>query len=304
MDKVATVGLDGVVFASYLFLVSAGLTFIYGVMRILNVAHGSLYGLGAYLAAWLILRIWPAGAATEGAPPLILSYLVLPVAAFLVGATVGPFLERVFIRRVVDRGEVIPLILTFALFLILDDVMKLIWGVNPLLADMPYSMLGSVSLAGVNYPIYPFMLTGVAALSAVVMWLIMNRTQFGKLVISVIADREVSNALGINVPRIYTFAFALGAILAALGGAFIAPMASVVPGISVEVIILAFAVTTIGGLGSMAGAAIGSALVGLLRAAAVHYVPELDLFVIYALMSLILLVKPQGLFGGVERRRI
>jgi branched-chain amino acid transport system permease protein len=301
VDQIAIVALDGIVFASYLFLVSAGLTFIYGVMRILNVAHGSLYGLGAYMAAWLVLRLWPGG---SGPLNPAWAYLVLLLAALFIGLTVGPFLERVFIRRVADRGEVVPLILTFALFLILDDVMKLIWGVNPYLADMPYSMLGSVNLAGVNYPRYPFLLTGIAVLAAGATWLIINRTRFGKLVISVIADREVSSALGVNVPRIYTLAFALGATLAALGGAFIAPMTSVVPGISVEVIILAFAVTTIGGLGSVGGAAIGAVLVGLLRAAAVHYAPEFDLFVIYALMTVVLLVKPQGLFGGVEVRRI
>src|SRR5919202_5831947 len=151
MDQLIIVVLNGVYFASYLFLVSAGLTFIYGVMRILNVAHGSLYGLGAYMAAWLVLRLWPGGA---GVLNPAWAYLVLLLAALFIGLTVGPFLERVFIRRVADRGEVVPLILTFALFLILDDVMKLIWGVNPYLADMPYSMLGSLSLAGVSYPMY------------------------------------------------------------------------------------------------------------------------------------------------------
>src|SRR5215207_4964540 len=162
MDQLTIVLLNGILFASYLFLVSAGLTFIYGVMRILNVAHGSLYGLGAYTGAWLLLRLWPDGAAGQGSLNPIFSFAVLLFAALLVGLTVGPFLERVFIRRVADRGEVVPLILTFALFLILDDVMKLVWGVNPLLADMPYSMLGSIPLAGITYPIYPFLLTIVA----------------------------------------------------------------------------------------------------------------------------------------------
>jgi branched-chain amino acid transport system permease protein len=301
MDELTIILLNGLLFASYLFLVSAGLTFIYGVMRILNVAHGSLYGLGAYMGAWLVLRFWPGG---SGALPPAWSYIVLLLGGLFIGVTVGPFLERVFIRRVVDRGEVIPLILTFALFLILDDAMKLIWGVNSYLADMPYSMLGSTSLGGVSYPVYQLLLPLVALVAAALMWFIINQTRFGKLVIAVIADREVSGALGINVPRIYLFAFTLGAILAAVGGALIAPMSSVVPGISIEVIILAFAVTTIGGLGSVPGAAIGAGLVGLLRALAVQYRPELDLFVIYALMTLILLIKPRGLFGGVEVRRI
>src|SRR5205823_5884618 len=280
---------------------SAGLTFIYGVMRILNVAHGSLYGLGAYMGAWVVLRLWPGG---SGALPPAWSYVVLLLAGLFIGVTVGPFLERVFIRRVVDRGEVIPLILTFALFLILEDIMKLIWGVNSYLADLPYSMPGSISLGGVSYPVYQLLLPLVALVAAALMWFIINRTRFGKLVIAVISDREVSGALGVNVPRIYLFAFTLGAILAAVGGAFIAPMSSVVPGVSIEVIVLAFAVTTIGGLGSVPGAAIGAGLVGLLRALAVQYRPELDLFVIYALMTAILLLKPRGLFGGFEVRRI
>src|SRR2546421_2320311 len=189
MDQVVIVILNGVLFASYLFLVSAGLTFIYGVMRILNVAHGSLYGLGAYMGAWLVLRLWPGG---SGVLPPAWSYLVLLAGGLFIGVTVGPLLERVFIRRVVNRGEVIPLILTFALFLILDDVMKLIWGVDPLMADLPYSMLGSISLAGVSYPVYQCLLPLVAILAAALMWFVINRTHFGKLVIATIADREIS----------------------------------------------------------------------------------------------------------------
>ena len=301
MDRLAIIVLDGLVFASYLFLVSAGLTFIYGVMRILNVAHGSLYGLGAYAGAWLVLNIWPGG---TGPLPPALSYFALLLGAIIVGVVVGPIIERLFIRRVVDRGEIVPLILTFALFLMFEDIMKLIFGVNSLLPSMPSEQLGAMSLAGITYERYKVLQLGVAIVSALVLWFIINRTLFGKLIISVIADREVSAAMGINVPRVFTGAFIIGAIMAAVGGAFIAPTISVVPGIAVEVIILAFAVTTIGGLGSVPGAAIGALLTGLLRSAAVHTVPELDLFVVYALMTLILLIKPQGLFGGVQARRI
>ena len=301
MEAFIIVVLNGLLFASYLFLVSAGLTFIYGVMRILNVAHGSLYGLGAYMGAWLVFRLLPGG---TGPLPTAWSYLVLLLGAVFIGITVGPFLERAFIRRVADRGEVVPLILTFALFLMFEDIMKLIFGVNSLLPSMPSEMLGAISLAGVSYPVYQCLLPLVALAAAGLLWFVINRTRFGKLVIAVIADREVSAALGVNVPRVYTFAFTLGAILAAVGGAFVAPMGSVVPGISVEVIILAFAVTTIGGLGSVPGAAIGAILVGLLRAVAVQRWPEFDLFVVYALMALILLIRPRGLFGGLEVRRI
>jgi branched-chain amino acid transport system permease protein len=304
MDRLPIVLLDGLVFASYLFLVSAGLTFIYGVMRILNVAHGSLYGLGAYLGAWLVYRLWPAGAG-GGPLPGFLSYLVLLLGAVIVGVVVGPIIERVFLRRVTGRGEIIPLIVTFALFLIFEDLMKLIWGVDPLLVSMPSEILGAVSLAGVSYERYKLLQLGVAVLAAFLLWFVVNRTLFGKLLIAVVADREISAAMGINVPRVFTAAFIIGSIMAAVGGAFISPTLSVVPGIAVEAIILAFAVTTIGGLGSVPGAAIGALLVGILRAAAVHSpFPELDLFVIYGLMTLILLIKPQGLFGGAEVRRI
>src|SRR3989440_737494 len=167
MDQVVIVILNGVLFASYLFLVSAGLTFIYGVMRILNVAHGSLYGLGAYMGAWLVLRLWPGG---SGVLPSAWSYLALLLGGIFIGVTFGPLLERAFIRRVADRGEVIPLVLTFALFLILEDVMKLIWGVDPYLADMPYSRLGSISLAGVSYPVYQCLLPFMALLAAGSLW--------------------------------------------------------------------------------------------------------------------------------------
>src|SRR5918912_987540 len=158
MADLTIIVLNGVMFASYLFLVSAGLTFVYGVMRILNTAHGSLYGFGAYAGASLVLLLWPGG--LEGTPtiPPGFSYLALLLGALVVGVLVGPLMERVFIQRVVGRGEVIPLILTYALFLMCDDIMKLIWGVNPKQADLPYSMLGSFNIGGVNYPIYQLLL--------------------------------------------------------------------------------------------------------------------------------------------------
>lgn len=298
MARLAFIALDGVFFASWLFLVSLGLTFIYGVLRVLNVAHGSLYALGAYMGSSLVLLFLRAGY------PVFLSYLILLGAALLIGLTVGPFLERVFLRRIYLKEEVLVLLLTFAIFLMLEDVIKLIWGVEPYLVNAPYVALGVVNVAGVTYAVYPFLLTGIAVAAGALVWATMARTRFGRLVVSVIEDREISAASGVNVPLVFTFAFTLGAILAALGGAFTAPMISVVPGVAVEVIVLAFAVAAIGGLGSIEGAALGSLLVGLLRAAAVHLFPELDLLAIYAVMALVLLFRPHGLFGRPEVRRI
>jgi branched-chain amino acid transport system permease protein len=298
MRLLTVIALDGLTYASWLFLVSAGLTFTYGVVRILNLAHGNLYAIGAYVGATLVLRYL-----ATGATPL-LAYVLLLAAAIAVGVVAGPIIERLFLRRVYDREEEVQLILTFSISLILEDLVKLGWGVSPIFVDAPYTYLGYVRLGGVNYAWYPFMLAGVALAVGGLLWLLVARTRFGKTLIAVIADREMSAALGIRVPRVYTVAFTLGAVLAALGGAFTAPMFSLVPGVGAEVIVTSFAVIAIGGLGSVGGAALGSLVVGLARAAAVYLFPELDLFVIYLIMALVLLVRPEGFFGQLEVRRI
>ncbi|MEE9402381.1 MAG: branched-chain amino acid ABC transporter permease [Desulfobacteria bacterium] len=298
MNTAAIIVLDGVVFASWLFLISAGITFIFGVLRILNIAHGSIFAAGAYMAAWL--AAWFLG----GQYPPWLSFPILIVASIIVAVTLGPFIERIFLKRIYQEEEVISLLTTFALFLILEDVIKLVWGIEPYFVDDPFNVMGKVMLFGITYAGYPFLLTGIAILCGILLWLVMNRTDFGRQLTSVIDDREISSAMGINVSKIDTFAFVLGSFLAALGGAFTAPMISVEPGMGIEVIVLAFAVVGIGGLGSVAGAALGCLLVGIARAAAVHLYPELELFVIYALMILVLIFRPQGFFGGIELRRI
>lgn len=291
MNTLLIITVDGVVYASWLFLISAGLTLIYGVLRILNIAHGSLYALGAYsgaslIAAYSALELWPHA-----------SYLLLLFGAIIVGLIAGPLIERGLLRRMYERDEVIQLLVTYALFLILEDAITLIWGTSPYHAFEPYRRLGQIRLGGIPYPAYNFVVLMVAILAGILLWLFINRTRFGRLVVAVIHDREISLAMGINVSRIYVTTFTLGAIMAALGGAFTAPMTSVVPGISVDVIVLAFAVVVIGGLGNLEGAALGALIVGLVRAAAVHLIPELELFTIYLVMAGVLLVRPYGLLA-------
>ena len=298
MRLLLVVGLDGLTYASWLFLVSAGLTFTYGVLRVLNLAHGNLYALGAYLGATLVLHY----AATGSTPAL--TYALLLIAALVIGAVVGPLIERFFLRRVYSRDEEVQLLLTFSISLILEDVVKLVWGVTPIFADLPYTYLGRVRLGGVNYAWYPFLLAAIALAIGGLLWLVVTRTRLGKILTSVISDREVSVTLGINVPRVYTLAFTAGAVLAALGGALTAPMFSLVPGVGADVLVTSFAVIAIGGLGSIGGAALGSLLVGMARSFAVYKFPELDLFVIYLIMALVLLFRPQGFFGEIEVRRI
>ena len=298
MRLLLVVALDGLTYASWLFLVSAGLTFTYGVLRVLNLAHGNLYALGAYLGATLVLRYAATGSTVA------LGYGLLLVAAIVVGVIAGPLIERLFLRRVYRRDEEVQLLLTFSISLILEDVVKLVWGVTPIYADAPYTALGRVRLGGVNYAWYPFLLTAIALAVAGLLWLVVTRTRLGKILAAVIADREVSLTLGINVPRVYTLAFTAGAVLAALGGALTAPMFSLVPGFGADVLVTSFAVIAIGGLGSIGGAALGALIVGMARSAAVYFAPELDLFAIYVIMALVLLFRPQGLFGEVEVRRI
>jgi branched-chain amino acid transport system permease protein len=298
MSEWLAVLVDGIMYSSWLFNIAAGLTLIYGVLKILNMAHGSLYALGAYTAATAV-GFWLG----QGYAPLG-SYAMLALAAVVVGLVMGPLVERGFLRFMYGKDEVLLLLVTFALFLILEDAIKLIWGVDPYFVSEPYGLLGSIELGGLTYPVYSVALVGLALIVGIGLTWALQKTRHGKLLLAVIHSQEVSLAMGINVNRYYLVTFSVGAMLAAIGGASTAPTVSVVPGMGIEVIVLAFAVVVIGGLGSLPGAAMGSLIVGLVRSMAVHYLPEFELFSIYLVMALVLIFRPQGLFGGLEARKI
>lgn len=289
---------DGIIYAGWLFIIAAGLTLIYGVMKILNIAHGSLYALGAYAAVSIV------GAWLARDLPMMGTYALLLLAAILVGVIMGPLIERSLLQFMYDKHEVVLLLVTYAVFLILEDVIKLIWGVESYSIPDPYTALGNFELFGLSYPSYNLLLLAISIVTGVSLTWFLKKTQTGKLLTAVIHDREMAAALGINVKRYYLLTFTLGAMLAALGGAFTAPTVSVLPGMGVEVIVLAFAVIVIGGLGSLAGAAIGAVIVGVVRSAAVHYWPEVELFSVYFVMALVLILRPQGLFSPPEVRKI
>ena len=291
--------IDGTIYASWLFLVAAGLTVIYGVMRILNMAHGSFYAIGAYAAASLVGWYF-----NNGIGPVWAGYLLMLGCALLAGLIVGVVIERGLLKFMYGRDEVLMVVITYALLLVLEDTMKMIWGVNPYFAYQPYAEMGRSTLAGLKVSNYDLMLVGVSLALGLGLYLWLERTNQGKVLRAVIHDREVAMAMGVNVKRTFTLVFVLGTMLGTLAGALTAPAISVVPGIGVEIIVLAFAVVVIGGMGSIEGAAVGALLVGLSRAAAVHYAPEFELFVIYGVMALVLAVRPQGLFGRVLARKI
>ena len=289
---------DGIVYASWLFLVAVGLTLIYGVMNILNVAHGSLYAIGAFTAAWLVGEYMAAGWAPLG------TYALLIFAAVAVGVVLGTIIERGVLRWMYGRDKMVIVLATYAVFLILEDVAKLVFGVESYMPYQPRTLLDYVDVGDIPFAVYDFCLVGLALVVGIGVWIGVNRTRPGKLLHAVIYDREISMALGINVARVFTVTFVIGAMLGALGGAFTAPMISVVPGIGVEVIVLAFAVVVVGGLGSIEGAAIGALMVGIGRTLAVNVMPEVELFIVYGVMALVLIVRPQGLFGRAEARKI
>ena len=298
MNLLTIIVFDAINYAATLFLLSVGLTVVFGVMRILNVSHGGIYALGAYMGTWLALLVLDVGLHP------VLTYLMLLIGALIVGFLAGPIIERLLLRRIYGSDMHIQLLLTFSILLILDDGMKLIWGMEPLFISEPYSMLGRFKVGGIIYPWYDFVLVGVSVVfGGALVWMV-RATRFGKLVIAVIADREVSQAIGINVNLIFTVAFTVGALAAALGGAFVAPKIAVVPQFALEVVVLAFAVIAIGGMGSIEGAAVGAVIVSLARALAIHLAPEVELMVVYLIMILVLVVRPQGLFGEAELRRI
>jgi branched-chain amino acid transport system permease protein len=298
MGDLLAVLIDGVIYSSWLFIMAAGLTIVYGVMRILNMAHGSLYALGAYTAASLV-GAWIAGGHTPWA-----SYPLLLAAALLVGLVMGPLIERGLLRFTYGRDEIVLVLVTYALFLVLEDAVKLVWGVESYFVSEPYGLLGTVEVGPLTYPVYSGALVLAALATGGALWWGIYRTRYGKLLIAVIHDREMAGAMGVDVRAIFLITFTLGTGLAALGGALTAPSVSVVPGMGVEVIVIAFAVVVIGGLGSMPGAALGSIIVGLVRSAAVHYLPEVELFSIYLTMALVLAFRPKGLFMAAEARKI
>ena len=271
---------------------------MFGVLKILNIAHGSFYALGAYTAASFVG--W--AAAMKWAPAY--SIVAMLLAAVAVAAVVAPVTERALLRFFYGRDEVLLVLVTYAMFLIMEDVTKLIWGANPYYVSEPYGLFGNVSLGHQNYVGYDFLLVGLAVAVGFAVWWGLNRTRQGKIVLAVMHSAEVASSMGVNVSRVYMLAFSIGIFLAAIGGAFTAPMISVQPGVSVGVIIVSFAVVIIGGLGSIQGAAVGALIVGLARSLAVHTAPVAELFSIYIVMAVVLMFRPEGLFQRTQARKI
>jgi len=216
----------------------------------------------------------------------------------------GLILERGIMRLVYGKDEGVMVLVTYAAFLILEDIVILVWGTGSYATYQPLLAAGNIAVGELILSNYDLGLIMVAALLAAVSYWTLKFTRYGRLLTAVIFDRETAAAFGINVKVVYTVTFVIGAVLGALGGAIMAPKIAVTLGIGVEVIVLAFAVVAIGGMGSIEGALAGALIVGICRAAAVHLVPQVELFVIYGVMALVLLIRPYGLFVRAQPRKI
>lgn len=289
---------DGLANAAVIFFVAVGLTLVFSVLHILNVAHGSFYAIGAYVAVFISLWLLSAGL-----PPAF-TFPALLLSAVLVAALFGPVIERTFLRWTYGKPEALQILVTFAIFLILEDLQRVVFGVQSFYQDTPMQLLGITTIGGVVYLNYQLLLVALAVVVLVGLRLLISSTRIGKLIVAVVADREVSQTLGIRTDRVFMIAFTIGVFLAALGGALASPTSGVAPGLGAETMVLAFAVAAIGGLGQIEGAALAAVIVGVARALAIYFAPEFDVVVPYLVMLLVLLVRPYGLFGKVQARRI
>lgn len=282
MENAAFQGLIGLSLAMYLWLISAGLTIIFGVLKIVNFAHGSLFMVGAYLAYTFY---GPAG----------LPFGVAIVLSLLGTGVVGFIMERV-LSRIYHIDEAYQLLLTFGFILILDDAVKIVWGGLFRIPPVPEFLEGSWPVFGRAFPVYNGFVIAVGLAVAVLLWAMFEKTWWGRIVRATAADREMASAIGINVPRVYSGVFVFGAMLAALGGAIGTPVRVAAPGIGAAMIIQAFIITVIGGLGNLKGAFVSSIIVGVLSAYGTLYFPVFELFFIFVIMAVVLLIRPQGLF--------
>ncbi|MBE9639550.1 branched-chain amino acid ABC transporter permease [Salipiger mangrovisoli] len=290
---------DGISYAALVFIVALGLTLIFGVMRILNVAHGSLYAIGAYATVSLTGFFLALGFAPVFAFPLML------VSAVLVGVLLGGPIEWLLLRRIYDKPEVLQLLVTFAVFMILEDVQRLVWGTQPYFQASALQALGNVTIFGVTYTVYQLILLPLVAIALLIgLRFFLRHTVIGKLILATTEDREAAQSIGIDADRVFLFTFVVGAVLAGLGGALASPTTSILPGMGADMIVLSFAVVATAGLGQIGGAAIAALMIGLGRSFAVYVWPEVAVLVPYLIMVLVLLVRPEGLFGSPVARKI
>lgn len=283
MSDIPVFFLHGLAYGGLLFLVSAGLTLVFGMMNVLNFAHAAMYMLGAYFSYALLQetgQFW-------------LSLMVCPILLFIIGALI----ERFLLRRVHIFGHVHELLLTFGLAYIITEVVKLIWGNFPLAVNVGGFLNETVEIIGITYPVYRIFIFACAVLVGCIMALILYKTRLGIILRAAVNDSEMVNALGFNVPLVFMGVFAFGAALSGFAGVIAGPLLSTFPGMANEILLDAFVVIVVGGFGSLGGAVVASLIIGELQSFGVLLFPKLSIALVYLLMAVVLIVKPSGLFG-------
>ncbi len=275
--------LNGLQYGLLLFLVASGLTLIFGIMGVINLAHGSLYMLGAYLAFAL----------TSATGSLFLAILLGVPIAVLLGLT----LERLLFRHLYERDHLYQVLLTYGLILVFEEGRSLLWGDDVHSVAVPAILAASIPLTDtLSYPVYRLAMSGVCLAVALGLWWLIQRTRLGMAIRAGSHDREMVQALGIDIRRVYLLVFALGVALAMLAGMLAAPLSSVFPNMGAQVLILCFVVVVIGGLGSVWGALVAALLIGMADTFGKVWLPEAAGALVYGLMALVLLWRPEGLF--------
>ena len=289
MVAFANILVGGVFHAAVLFLVAAGLQLVFGVQKIVNLACGSFYALGAYFGVSFVGYASAAG---------LSRWLIMPalvVAGILVGF-VGPPIERL-LRSVYGRDESFQLLLTFALVLMFQDVFRFVWGPNPRSLDSAYLVYGVINARGFSVPVYNLLVIAAAIATAAGFGAFLQRTNYGRILRATAENRAMAEALGVDVRRLYAVVFTIGTVLGTTAGALVVPTAAASLDMAIDFVIEAFAVAVIGGLGSMRGALAGALIVGLIRAYAIVVYPEAEVLAIYVIVIAVLLLRPAGLFG-------
>jgi branched-chain amino acid transport system permease protein len=279
-------GIHGLAYGMILFLVASGLTLIFGMMGILNLAHAAFFMLSAYFCYQVLVM-------TES---FLLALLIAPIAAGLIGV----LLERFLLRRVHAFGHIGELILTVGVSLVILEGVKVFWGTESLPVNVPVFLEGLISVAGLEYPIYRLFIIGLSLLVLGIMAVILYKTRLGMVVRAAVSDADMVNALGINVPLVFMFVFGAGTWLAGVAGVAIAPILTVFPGLGDQVGLDAFMVVVVGGFGSLGGALLVSIIFGLLNSYGVQFVSQLAPVLMFIFMAMVLVIKPMGLFGERE----
>ncbi len=283
METFAANLLNGLSWGMLLFLISVGLTTVFGVLGVLNFAHGSFFMLGAYLCMQ-IMHIVP-------------SFWVGIIIGPLLVAGLGVIIEKVLLRRVYDRDISFQLLLTFAILLVLDDSVRLIWGPGYHVVEAPVILAGTIPFFSHSYPVYRIFLVIIGPIIGLSLWSFFHFTRWGKVVRAAAVDREMAEGIGIRVPLLFTLVFAFGTWLAALGGALAAPHQSLAPAMGERIIIESFIVVVIGGMGSFPGAFVGALLLGLLDSFGTSFAGRAQMALPFILLAVVLLFRPQGFFG-------